>query len=1227
NTTPLSDWSFAGNFITPPTCLPLGAISIDSISDTTLDLSWGQVGSETSWDIEIINTSSIPADTFTYVPNNAGLSTNAPQLTGLVPESNYQFIVRANCGVIDGPGAWSGVYNFTTLPTCQAPIDLVLVSYDNDDITFSWTSIDTETMWYVEYVNVTLGEVQTGIADDSTTTDSYTAMSLDANSEYSLYVSAACGGADGNSDWSGPVTITTLCNAVAMPFSEPFSTWVPECFDVDNGDQPWFEHVSGGDTVAAKARNSWPNYSTNRHLITPMVTMSQQGLLTFKWSHDEYTWISDSLSVRLSNDGGATWTTVWNVTGAAFDSQGGVTSTQPGIYVEENLLIDNSYTGTDLMVDIAYTGPANYGYTVFIDSIAIDVLPPCNIPYYLAVDSAYTTSVDMSFTVAGTGATSYEVEIVEGLNAPTGVATDVVSGTPFTLSSLTPGTDYSVYARTMCGTDSTVWVGPVTFTTVCAPVVDYATSFEGLNTGDAMNCWDFIDSTSSSWSNVQVFSSTWTVGNTGINSVQMSNDNAVGSSNYQFAVLPEFSSLATQDHRLRFFAIDQWSDGNEIVVGTISDVNDINTFTPFETVALTNVYTQYTINFDSYTGSDTRIALQNVAGDVYATTYIDDVEWHEIPNCFPPSVTIDSTSTTSVSIAIDSAGTFGAEWFIEMVDIAGNNPTVLDTANTLAHTITGLAPSTVYAMTISTNCSNAISEVLVVNVQTDCAAIGNFYNNFEDLAGGADTSICWDYTVVDNSTSQWSFPTMNVYNSTWNTCDGSKAIRMYSGDDPNSELLLVTPELTDINAGTHVLTFTATNFSSWAPPSGYEVGTITDANDPNTFTALYSGTAGVACDSVLVPFLSYTGTDTRIAIRFDHSSTFQNLYIDKVRWEEGPDCALPVGFNTVEVLDTEVTLDWLNISPDTVWYLELVDVLDTLDVYDSIPTDTALVHPYTITGLSENTIYDVYLSNLCDTVYDDVLLSFVTPWGNNIGVSSIISPVSAGCNLSDSSQIEVEIENFGGLMATGFPVELSWDDSIYFNVGTFMDTIQPGGTATFIIDGYYDFSSALDSNFWVQTALAADSVVSNDGMGSTVTNLGNMWIDVQVNTGNYAGEVWWEILDTINNVTAYNTGITAGYSNNSTYNTAVCVYANGDYVMNAWDTYDDGWNGGTYSITRCGGIILANNDGNEVTNGIGGVSGSDLEVQEGFHVDPCPDNDLAVMSIDGLESACGLGME
>ncbi len=1231
NSTPQSNWSFPETFITPPTCLPLGEISIDSVFDISAGLSWDQVASETAWDIELINISNIPPDTFTYTPTNAGLTTNQPVLTGLTPENNYQFIVRANCGIIDGPSDWTTVYSFTTLPTCQAPIDLTLGNFSNDEATFSWTSIDTEAMWYIEYVNVSVGELPTGIADDSTFTNSYTAQNLDADSEYELYVSAACGGTDGNSYWSGPISVTTLCNPVAMPMTEGFNTWVPECFEVDFGDGEWTPYVSSGDTIAARARNTWGNYAEHRRLLTPMIDIDQAALLTFKWSHDDSN--QDTLNVKLSDDDGLTWSTIWSVTGPDFESNDGAGWSTPGTYSTEYLLIDNSYIGSDVIVEFDYASPLNISNDyIFIDSVAVTSLPACNIPYDLTVDSTYTTSVDMSFTVAGTGASLYEIEIVEGIDTITGVATNTATGTPFSVAGLNPGTDYSAYVRTMCGTDSTVWVGPITFTTVCAPVVDYATSFEGLNTGDTMNCWTFIDSTSSTGSRVRVINSAWNA-HTGNNSLQFDNGNATSATTFLFASLPEFSSLATQDHRLRFYAKEGTNDGNIAVIGTITDPTDINTFTPIDSIALTNVYTQYTFNFDTYTGSDSHIAIQNIAGSSWADTYIDDLEWHEIPNCFPPtSVVVDSATTNSISISIDSIGTFATEWLIELVDVTGTNPTVLDTAYSTSHTIDGLMASTSYEITISSNCPDAISESTSLITQTNCAPIGSFVNDFEDLNSG-DTSICWTYTTAHNITGTWGFPTISVNTSSWSTCQESRSIRMFGGNDLTADILMVTPELMDINAGTHNLTFEATNASNWAPASPFEVGTITDPNDPSTFTSIFSAqVSGTDCDSITVPFLSYSGTDMHIAIKFTPTTTSDNLYIDQIRWEEAPDCATPVGFIIDDLTDIDVNLDWLNASPDTVWYLELVDALDTTDVYDSIPTDTAFAHPYLITGLTENTIYDVYLTNPCDTNTETLQVTFVTPWGKNIGVNEVISPITTGCNTSDSVQIQIEIENFGGQAVTGFPIELSWDDSIYFNVGTYSATLEPYQVDTITIDGYYDFSTAIDTMFYIKTALAGDSALTNDMASSSYTNLGTTWIDLTINTVGSGSQVGFEIIDTLNNVMVVQGGDINGSGNlssNTTYNLDVCVYPNIGYVMNAYDEGGSGWQGGTYAITRCGGILIANNNGDVVDNGVDSSNWNvwELESQEVFVVEECPDNDLAVISIDSLETSCGLGIE
>ncbi len=1216
-TTPqYSVWTSLESFTTPPSCSPISGLSLDFVSADSAVVSWTQGYSESMWDLELVS----GTDTLTYTPTLNDVTTNTYSLSGLTELTDYTLIVRADCGVIDGASAWSSELDFSTIAHCIAPSNLISLAVTNSTIDFSWIANDDETSWEIELVNITNAESPDGSVDYTAVDTFYQVSGLVSESEYAIYVRAVCGGTDGNSLWEGPLSVTTLCDPVSVPYYVDFTSWPAACIDLNGGTANFDLYTSGADSFAVA--DFWDVNDVDYYLALPILSLTQSAELTFDWSHDDGGYPFDGLEVFASGDNGVTWNSIWVKVGPDLNSNDGATYYAPGSFVTETVLIDYSAYGANPM--IRFIAHSDYGPNLFIKSIAVNELPACNTPYFVTVDSIGTTDVDFSFTVAGSGATLYEIELVQGGDTITGVATSTTTASPFNIASLDPATEYSIYVRTLCGADSTDWIGPNTFVTECSPATEYFNDFEGLNTSDAPVCWNFLNDATSTWATVSLYNYSG-YAHSGDISVSMSNDYSTGSDLNQYIVGPEFSNVDAGTHRLRFWARNYGSSGNDIIVGTITDPTDYNTFTPMDTIQLTNSHLEYIVPFDGYAGSDNFVAIKNRGNSSYSQIYIDDFEWQVTPTCFPPaSVVVDSSTTNSVSLTIDSVGSFGAEWFVELVDVLGVNPTVFDTVNTLSFTINGLESSTSYDVSIATNCIGEISEAFVLNANTDCAPIGNFYNTFENLDSEEDTSLCWDYSIASTSTSTWDYP--NITMSTWDACEGSNFIRMYGGDDMNADVLLVTPELNNISAGTNMLTFFATNNSSWAPSSPFEVGTITDANDPSTFTSIYSGVANSGCDSVTVPFVSYAGTDSRIAIKFNQSSLYNELYIDKVKWDVAPACAAPVNYSVENFTDSVVELDWLNVSVDTMWFLEVVDVLDTNDVFDNSPTDTAYSHPFSISGLNENTLYEVYLTNSCDTSVSQ-FVTFVTQWSNDVGVSSILSPSPTGCSLSDSVQIEVEITNNGAQNQTGFPVELSWDDTTYVNVGTFMDTLLPGESASFTIDGYYDFSTALDSVFWVQTALVSDSVSNNNSATSTVTNLGDMLINVQINTGDYSTEVAWALVDTVNNIVADSVPSQTYQDWNTTYNHEVCVYAGESYVMNAWDTYDDGWNGGTYSITRCGGIILGNNGGNEVTNGISGVSAWDLEATESFVVDPCPDNDLAVMAIDGLESACGLGLE
>ena len=73
-------------------------------------------------------------------------------------------------------------------------------------------------------------------------------------------------------------------------------------------------------------------------------------------------------------------------------------------------------------------------------------------------------------------------------------------------------------------------------------------------------------------------------------------------------------------------------------------------------------------------------------------------------------------------------------------------------------------------------------------------------------------------------------------------------------------------------------------------------------------------------------------------------------------------------------------------------------------------------------------------------------------------------------------------------------------------------------------------------------------------------------VNVQISTATWANEISWDLTDSSGTSVAIG-GANYGtpYANFSVYNNYVCLPA-GCYNMNMYDSYGDGWNGGTYNL-------------------------------------------------------------
>jgi hypothetical protein len=111
--------------------------------------------------------------------------------------------------------------------------------------------------------------------------------------------------------------------------NESFSTWPPANWTIINGaesvgTQRWHREGSG-DTYAAILYDNGDGVIHNQDewLITPEVTIPVNAFLSFDYNSNPY-WMVDpnnnaDLNIKISTDGGTTWTKIWDENTAEFE--------------------------------------------------------------------------------------------------------------------------------------------------------------------------------------------------------------------------------------------------------------------------------------------------------------------------------------------------------------------------------------------------------------------------------------------------------------------------------------------------------------------------------------------------------------------------------------------------------------------------------------------------------------------------------------------------------------------------------------------------------------------------------------------------------------------------------------------------------------------------------------------------------------------------------------------
>ncbi len=364
-------------------------------------------------------------------------------------------------------------FRYEAIPNCIKPTGLSKAATTSTSFDLFWTEVGTATSWQIQY-DTTAFAIGTG-TKSVVSSDSVTISGLTANTSYDAYVRSICAVGD-TSGWEGPISIYTGYCLVSTTST--------------------FDYLSSVTTTGAVTNAT---YSATAQPAGSYADESAQLITSFA---------SGTFDINTTYVGGTNGVNVWVDWNNDFDFDdtleliGSVNSSSltktfniavPATAVAGNyrMRVRAQWGST---ANPPSCGSVNYGSTVDF-TLVLSSAPSCLGVTTLASTAITSSSADIFWT-ENNSATTWQVEYdTTGFTLGTGTKS-IVTSDSVTISSLAGSTTYDVYVRAICGAaDSSLWTGPISFTTLCVPVS--APFIETFQTATVPSCW--IESGDNSW--------------------------------------------------------------------------------------------------------------------------------------------------------------------------------------------------------------------------------------------------------------------------------------------------------------------------------------------------------------------------------------------------------------------------------------------------------------------------------------------------------------------------------------------------------------------------------------------------------------------------------------------------------------------------------------------------------------------------------------------------------
>ena len=408
-------------------------------------------------------------------------------------------------------------------------------------------------------------------------------------------------------------------------------------------------------------------------------------------------------------------------------------------------------------------------------------------------------------------------------------------------------------------------------------------------------------------------------------------------------------STATQNTTTDFTVVKTW---NELQIMSLDDLGNDGSTLPIQ-----STYIQKKVNLSAYAGQNVYIAfvMANNNGDRWC---VDDVNLDQ--QCLVNTALTAAPLGTSAILNWTSSS--AGPWEIEYgpAGFVQGTGTIVS-APTKPFTLTPLLPVTAYSYFVRSICSSDnISPWSAVNDFTTTALPPVCGGNFIDNGGPTGPYTNSQDTVVtiypDNIGDY-----VTVIFSMFNTETSYDKLYVYDGNSVNPATLISSGN--DGGFGTVTL-------------PGAFWGNLTGANLPGPFEA----TNAMGC----------------LTFRFVSDGIVNNPgWTSNVICQPFPSCPKPTNITATGNTSSTIVVNWTNNAPAaTAWEIFYVPAGSAAP----LPTDVGIVttnpSPYTITGLSSQTAYDIYVRAICGA-------ADVGPWSTIKATASTNPNYCGGDNFYD----------------------------------------------------------------------------------------------------------------------------------------------------------------------------------------------------------------------------------